>query len=315
MSAYLSWPEARSEAEAGKLVRREAWPLPGSDRAWLRRRAVLWESLDKRLASLGIVEAAEFTSAEFFATDWTTDDVGTVRDSCQRPAPRLLYAPPGIRLTGRVTDKLLLTGDLGASAPNGVYEMSFFLYGLEVARVEVESPGRATVEVTFAEVSNFGVAMIDPWGQLDARLSVQSRSPLPQWEGVAFWMQDFPSSSFTAINLATHFPGGGFINPPGYPYGDGVLFPSVAFDRWVYSHSDDPASPDNNIEINSVRFYYEPRYFDAGAGWFNLAGPIAGGETTFLAFLPANQSLRLNVWDAGGSYGASGSVRLYNRPL
>jgi hypothetical protein len=184
MSAFLTWSEAKTEAAAGKLIRREDWPLPGSDRAWLRKRAVLWESLDKRLQSLGIVEAGEFTSAEFFAKDWTTDELGTVRDVCQR-ASRPLYAPPGIRLTGVLGTDLTLHLDLGDSAPRGAYWVTFLVNGVEVATVEAATPGRYTQAAVMG-------------GEIYAEARVRSISPLPEWESVAVWRQASSVPTFFA---------------------------------------------------------------------------------------------------------------------
>lgn len=310
MSAFLTWPEAKQEAAAGKLVRREAWPLPGSDRAWLRKRAVLWETLDKNLASLGIVEAGEFTSAEFFAKDWTTDEIGAARDVCQRPAPRVLFAPPGLRLTGELAGELTLSLDLGDSAPSGAYWVDFVVNGSPVGTLEAPTPGRYSL--TTAPVA----------GDLYCEAHVRSASPLPAWNGVAVWRYTAPALDYFDITLIDHFPtrfgwANQFYGYPDLVYNglvapNGKNFGPYDSDRYIYSPAADPARADDILYIDGIQIGRTlPEWLTLG--WNGPLGPA--GTTALIKFLPAGQAFNVNVFDFGGSQAADGILRLTNRIL
>lgn len=113
-----------------------------------------------------------------------------------------------------------------------------------------------------------------------------------------------PPLSYALIDLSAHFPFVGVFNPAGYPFGVGFTFGPWTGKRYVYSHADDPAFADDDLELNGTRIFAD-----------NIAGSINGGATTLLIILPAGATLNVNVWDAGGSAGAFGSLRLYTRRL
>ena len=316
MSAYLTWMEARAQAQAGKLIRREDWPLPGSDRAWLRRRAVLWEALDKNLASLGIVEAAEFTSAEFFAEDWTTDEIGAVRDVCRRPS-RPLYAPPGLRLTGSVTAQTLHL-DLGDSAPSGAYWVTFLVNGIEIETIEAPEPGRYSLSDP-AELIAAAIA-----GEVYAEARVKSISPLPEWESVAVWRYIAPALDFFEIDISADFP---LRNDVTSWYGARTYGP-YSDDRFIYSHSDEPIAFYLSATTGFPTFYPlstddlyidgilsgDPTYYWVGAEW--VGGKPFGSQTTLIKFLPAGGTFVVDIQSSDATSGFSqGKLRLSNRLL
>lgn len=186
MSAYLSWPEARALAISGQLVRREAWTN------WLKRRLGLWELLDPAFASLRVVRAGDFSSADAFASDWTTDLPEVARDVCARPQNNgngqgtglsatvagERFSPPGIGLTGEVgTSTLTLHCDIGASFPAGSFTISYFLDGVLVGSLPAAESGRYTLTTAFVPTA----------GERRAWVDVRSSLPLPAWAGHAEW--------------------------------------------------------------------------------------------------------------------------------
>jgi hypothetical protein len=112
-----------------------------------------------------------------------------------------------------------------------------------------------------------------------------------------------PPLSYISVPLAPLFPPGGFVDPAGFPYPAQTIGPYPE-KRWVYSHADNPAVADDD-------FYFNGEPYEAN----NFAGPINGGATTLILVLPAGGTFTVRIWNAGGSYGASGELRLYTRPL
>lgn len=136
-------------------------------------------------------------------------------------------------------------------------------------------------------------------------------STLPQIPAVP---PDGAFQPYEEIALEPLFPGGGFTDPPGYPYGVYSL-PPAPFDRWIYSPSDNPASVDNNLEINGQRVVFPPIAGSIDGQPYSVAGLLNGGETTLLAFIPANTSWTLTLYNGGGSYSANGVLRLFRSPI
>lgn len=289
MTSFLTWFEARPLAVLGNAIRREAWTY------WLRRiTGGIWQILDEDLNALRVVSGSDFSSEDFFAEDWTTDPLGTVRDVCARRGGERRFVPPGIGLTGNPSSASVdLVATIGAGVPDGTWQILFFLDGAFVGELEATEPGKYTLPVA-----------CDPTAIARAWIDVTSRLPLPFWKSHAEWRLVFGDGSYDTINLAADFPGGGFLDPPGWPYGAGVTYGPYSGNRWIYSHADDPASADDDLAINGVKLFPD-----------DIANTINGGATTFLHFLPAGSTMAVNVWNAGGGYGAGGSLRLYNRPL
>lgn len=78
MASNLSWPEARALALTGRQVRRVGWVDH-----WLIYDTCLWwilkyNPVTKITSAPTVVLASDWTTAEFTAKDWTTDDVSTV---------------------------------------------------------------------------------------------------------------------------------------------------------------------------------------------------------------------------------------------
>ncbi len=158
MSSYLTWTEARALALAGTPVRREGWPDVGIELvpAWLEHRPGLWVLTDARHAVMRVVDEDWFGSAEFYAQDWTTDDLGTERDVCLLPPPRaavIRFVPPGIGLTGVVdAGTLTLYADIGQMSPAGVCGLEFLVNGVVVGFCEAPVAGRYMVSVAVADI-------------------------------------------------------------------------------------------------------------------------------------------------------------------
>ncbi|MEO7933196.1 MAG: hypothetical protein ABIT76_08575 [Chthoniobacterales bacterium] len=95
----MTWNEARILAEAGQLVRRRSWPATTPDFAWLFEDRGLFYSdqfilTNGKLTSKGvraIVTNARFTSAEFLATDWQSQNEYLTTIT---PVPPLPPTPP-----------------------------------------------------------------------------------------------------------------------------------------------------------------------------------------------------------------------------
>lgn len=300
MSSFLTWPAARDLALAGTPVRRDTWVTPG-DPVWLERRPGLWMLTDENHAPVRVVDADFFESSEFFGTDWTDDPPGTTRDVCLIDPPRPIFRPPGIGLTGVVTSSTAITlhADIGSSSPAGTYRIRYYLDGVAVGEQEAAGPGRYSISTSW--VLGAGMQRVQAW------IDVESTLPLPAWSGHAEWRYIFPPVAYDVIALAPDFPAGG----PSYvtwPYGSGVNYGPFSGDRWIYSHNANPAVCDDDMAINGVIVFP-----DGHAGI--VQEDSMGGATAFLAYLPAGRLLNVNIWNAGGSYSASGELRLYNRPL
>lgn len=293
MSAFLTWAAARDLALSGTPVRRDGWATD-VDPIWLERRTGLWVLTDANHALVRVADAEWFTSEEFFAEDWTTDAPGTARDVCEIEPPKPIFFPPGLGVSGSFSlTGVTLFADLGASSPSGVYLIRFFLDGVFVGSQEADGPGRYSVSVT-----------TDPTAVRRAWIDVESRLPLPKWSGHAEWDLAYGDGSYIAIPLAPDFPSGGYLDPAGWPYGAGVTYGPFSGNRWIYSHASNPAGADDDLAIDGVILYG-----DSSANYVN------GGATTFLHYLPAGQTMVVNVWNAGGQYWAIGELRAYNRPL
>jgi hypothetical protein len=108
-----------------------------------------------------------------------------------------------------------------------------------------------------------------------------------------------PTPVFVEINLNQHFPAGGFNDPAGWPYGNGVMFGPYDELKYIYSHRDNPVIVDDNLFINNqvVDERLTPH-------------TIRDGKTTLLLTLPAGQTFNVNVRNNGGTYGASGALRV-----
>ena len=305
MSAYLTWPEARDLALAGTPVRREGPPgltgLPPTSPHWLEHRTGLWVLTDANHAVLRVVDAAWFARAEFYANDWTTDPFGTARDVCVIDSPTPYFLPPGIVLTGEPgVATISLHADIGASSPEGIFTVSFYLDGAFVGSIEAAASGRYTLAPPFDPSSYSAAARVRAW------IDVTSSLPLPAWTGHSEWEMAFPAAAtYVAIDLHAEFPAGsGHGGDWAYPW---KTFGPYATDRWVYSHSADPVVADDDFGLNGVVIYPT-----------GLTDPINGGATTLLLFLPAGQTFTLNIWNTTLGYlqyGAGGSLRLYNRPI
>ena len=324
MSAYLTWPEARDMALAGTPVRRDGWPtgiMMGGTYSgllfptWLEHRIGLWIGTDSGHAFLRVCDPGIFALAEFYADDWTTDPPGTTRDVCQVDPPARGFVPPGIVLTGIPgMTSIDLHADLGAADPAGVFMIEYFLDGVQVGSAEATGPGRYTVTVPFSW-SSYSTA-----GRARAWIDVRSSLPLPAWTGHAEWGIEFPAASYFTINLGTYFPGDyrGALSWYGAP----VVFGPYSSARWVYAHAADgpnAACANDDLAINGT--LVNPDNI-AGYVWpqppYTIWDPGAlGGQTKLLLFLPAGTTFTLNVWNGsyGGECGASGLLRLYNRPI
>lgn len=295
MTSFLTWPEARALAQFGQLIRREAATT------WIRRTAGgLWQVIDGDFVVLRVVSEDDFLTADFYAEDWTTDPIGTVRDVCARRAAVRRFIPPGLGLTGEITGttSLDLTADIGQTLPAGGWVLSFYFGGAHVGDIEAPDPGRYTqaVDVDFTAFASAS--------SIETMVIAKSRLPLPVWRMVSTWIYRFPGTpTYINIDLPTAFPYNGGA-APGWPYGAGVNFGPYSDDRWVYSHSADPAQCDDDLAINSVLI--NPN---------SLAGYVVGTSTTLLHVLPAGEILNLNVWNTGGPSWAVGSLRLYDRPI
>jgi hypothetical protein len=297
MTSFLTWPEARALAQLGQLIRREAATT------WIRRTAGgLWQVLDGSFVVVRVVSESDFLTADFYAEDWTTDPIGTVRDVCARRAAVRRFIPPGLGLTGEITGttSIDLTADIGETLPAGGWVLSFYFGGTHVGDIEAPEAGRYTqaVEIDF---STLGSAT-----SIETMVIAKSRLPLPVWRMVSTWIYRFVTApSYIDIQLATYFPFNGFA-PAGWAYGAaGFDFGPYSEDRWVYSHADDPAQADDDLAINGVLINSD-----------SVAGYVAGTSTTLLHVLPAGEILNLNVWQAAGfnTYGL-GALRLYDRPI
>lgn len=302
MSANLTWGEAAALARSGAVIRREIWPLAGV--AWLRRGpGALWDVLDADQKFLRVVRSADFESADFFAQDWTTEPPDASPDVCARAPKRSRFTPPGIGLVGEVgVSSISLVASIGASAPAGVFMVDFFLDGDLVGTLEAPSPGRYTVDAGFTPTE----------GETRAWIEVRSSLPLPQWVGRADWVR--PAASFTRIDLGVEladFPGN--YAPVGWMGPDVVLGP-YAHDVWIYSHADDgalAAQADDDLAIGLGPLTEADIVFrNSQAGWV-----VPGGATALLLVVPAGQTWRVNVWNAGGYVWAHGKLRAYNRPV
>lgn len=298
-TSFLTWPEAQALALSGKLIRREAWPI--STIAWMRHRiGGLWELLAEDFSTLGIVTSSGFTSAEFFAEDWTTDPVGTVRDVCERAPRRSRFIPPGIGLTaGLSPDTLSLHADIGDSSPSGCYVIDYFLDGAFVGQLEAPTPGRYTLSLAYDPTDYSSATRIRAW------IDVRSRLPLPRWTGHAEWESVFPSGAdYDVIDIAADFPDGPSV-APGALYGVQTYGP-FAYDAFIYSHSSNPAGADDELILDGVTI------FTATPGHYF----VAGGATAFLMALPAGQTFTVDVRNSGyyGGYCfALGALRVVRR--
>jgi hypothetical protein len=296
-TSYLTWPEARALAQLGQLIRREAGTT------WLRRAAGgLWQVLNASFVVLRVVSENDFLTEDYYAEDWTTDPIGTVRDVCARRAAVRRFIPPGLGLSGEITGttSLSLTADLGETLPSGSWTLAFYFGGTHVGDVEAPEPGRYSQDVEI-DYSAFGTA-----SSIETMVVAKSRLPLPVWRMVTPWLYRFVSAgSYINIDLATYFPFNGWA-PVGWPYGAaGFDFGPYTEDRWVYSHADDPAFVDDDLAINGVLI--NPN---------SLAGYIYGPDTTLLHVIPAGEVLNLNVWhNVGAVSEGAGSLRLYDRPI
>lgn len=115
----LSWPEARALADAGSLVRRINW----TDR-WLFKEAGIWW-VQLAAGSVRVVQAYDFTAAEFRAGDWTT--IWPDQYSCvvvePPPPPPEDPEPPG----GPIRQRVEFSGK--ASRPRGPFQLVGPRYG------------------------------------------------------------------------------------------------------------------------------------------------------------------------------------------
>lgn len=273
-------------------MRRATWPR---DRwiSWWAGLYWLWEAGESR-----IVEAGDFTLADFDALDWT-DEFSEE------------FLPPDLSVTVDIArTSLAVHVDVGEFWPaGGEFELVWWLEDWRLGTATITAPGRYTANVVFSALSSSDQAKVRWWLSIySPRLLVAAElTALPpvEWEARAEWVMNFPTQpEFHALDMATLFPGGGWTDPPGWPYGAGVTVGPYPDDRWLYSHADDPIQCDDDLAVDGVILFGN-----------NLAGPVNGGQTTFLHFLPAGETVAVNIWNAGGSYWGAGTLRLYNRPI
>lgn len=123
-----------------------------------------------------------------------------------------------------------------------------------------------------------------------------------QWLGVDVLDSD-PDPSYTEINLQAHFPARYDV---GKYYGAQEFGPYSGW-RFIYSHSDNPASANDDLIINGTAI--------------NVDGHddnVFGGATTLLLVLPPGFTFTVDILNNtayGGEAGGGGALRLYNRLL
>lgn len=142
-----------------------------------------------------------------------------------------------------------------------------------------------------------GTAYLDNAGGPNDLGNVCDPGALPIWRVIA--SQGVPSLGYLEVDLAEIFPPTGDYWR-GAPGGDGNFSAATIGpydrDRWIFSGT---ASADDDLILDGERIFPN-----------NISDQIGGGNV-FLKFLPRGRTATLNIWNAGGVTGASGSLRLY----
>ena len=149
-------------------------------------------------------------------------------------------------------------------------------------------------------ITNFNVNLLNGFIPATGKV-VYIKNLNNQFSGTITGVSGNPTGYYDSLNMATEFPAGGFLDPAGYPYGSGgKIYGPYSGDRFLYSHSSNPINVDDVFLLNNIPVDGNP-----------YAHVVNGGLTTFLYYLPEGQRFNLNVYNAGGSYGAAGELRLY----
>jgi len=170
-SSNLTWSQARVLAIAGNPIRRSGWV----DRWWKYDQCLWWtepyNAVTKVTLAPRVILATDITSAEFEATDWTTDDVGASKihhtslefigpDAPEIPSKKVTKLA-GTTITAPFTGVC----DLAATISGDIYiaKTASFLYGGSAANTNhLQDGSPASKSIQFWVVAG-EVFTLDYW--------------------------------------------------------------------------------------------------------------------------------------------------------
>ena len=298
----LTWFEALVLAVRGSFVRREGMGVPpdlilvplfgvidpsSPVMSWICYQNGLWYACDQNKSLMRVIAASDFQSADYQADDWTTDPVGTVRDTCKLPAPVPIFVPPSLSLSLSIGSGTL-TAILGSSSPAGSFQLEFFLNGVSVALTEAVS-GATTISTSLPSSGTICVSVV-----------ATSRLPLPAWTASVYELIFIPPPSFavntgadgTTVNVAA----GAAYSSLGYSvsYGAGADSAGLTIHNPL-SHAVTltiVGSCDDDVKFNGMT--YEPDSYNASGVFTGIYGHgtfLNGGGGGFGALPVGHQNV------------------------
>ena len=166
-------------------------------------------------------------------------------------------------------------------------------YGLPGCSGSGHVCSRATFEWGSYEdtATPLGTAYLDNAGGANDLGNVCDGAALAMWRTVSQGV--VPDMSYIESTPPWGSDRPGNVGASNFP--DHILGP-YADDRWIFTGN---ISADDDLTVDGLRVFAD-----------GAANQVGGGNV-FLKFLPRGGTARINVWNAGGWTGASGSLRLY----